>query len=82
MALFEDTYDLWISKRLTQQDAARMLGVSDRTFRRWTERHDDGGGDALIDRRLGRGAHNETPALSANITETPAPFGITVGRWR
>ena len=61
MALFEDTYDLWISKRLTQQDAARMLGVSDRTFRRWTERHDDGGVDALIDRRLGRGAHNEAP---------------------
>ena len=23
-----------------------------------------------------------TPALSANITETPAPLGITVGRWR
>ena len=21
-------------------------------------------------------------ALSANITETPAPLGITVGRWR
>ena len=22
------------------------------------------------------------PSLSANITETPAPLGITVGRWR
>ena len=22
------------------------------------------------------------PALSANLTETPAPLGITVGRWR
>ena len=61
MALFEDPYDLWISKRLTQQDAARMPGVSDHTVRRWTERYDDGCVDALIDRRLGRGTHNKAP---------------------
>ena len=24
----------------------------------------------------------QAKALSANITETPAPLGITVGRWR
>ena len=25
---------------------------------------------------------DEAPTLSANITETPATFGISVGRWR
>ena len=28
------------------------------------------------------GGEDETVALSANLTETPAPLGITVGRWR
>ena len=35
------------------------------------------GGDALTG-GLGQGG----ATLSANITETPATFGITVGRWR
>ena len=28
------------------------------------------------------GTFGEAPPLSANLTETPAPLGITVGRWR
>ena len=27
-------------------------------------------------------AHSKHEPLSANMTETPAPLGITVGRWR
>ena len=74
MALFKDAYDLWLSKRLTQHDAAGLLGVDVRTFRRWMERYDDGGVDALVDKRLGRGAHNEAPVnevmeLVANYRE-------------
>ena len=56
--LFEDAYDFWVSGRLTQEQAAGLLGVSDRTFRRWSDRYEDGGVDALIDKRLGRDAHN------------------------
>ena len=59
MAHFQDAYDFWVQGRLTQEEAAALLGVSDCTFRRWVERHDGGGVDALVDRCLGRGAHNE-----------------------
>lgn len=59
--LFDDAYDFWISGRLTQEQAAGLLGVSDRTFRRWADRYEDGGVDALIDKRLGRDAHNAAP---------------------
>jgi DNA-binding XRE family transcriptional regulator len=31
---FEEAYDVWTERRLTQEEAARMLGVCDRTFRR------------------------------------------------
>ena len=40
---FEEAYSGWRGGRLTQEEAARILGVSDRTFRRCIERYDDGG---------------------------------------
>ena len=32
MIRFEEAYQGWQEKKLTQEDAARLLGVSDRTF--------------------------------------------------
>lgn len=58
---FEEAYEGWKGKRLTQEEAARLLGVSDRTFRRYVDRHDDGGMEALIDRRLGQVSHRKAP---------------------
>ena len=37
---------------LSQMEAAELLGVSERTFRRWRDRHRDGGPPGLDDRRL------------------------------
>ena len=37
---------------------------------------------ADILRRIDRLRTTPLPTLSANITETPATFGISVGRWR
>ncbi|MGA8754523.1 hypothetical protein [Candidatus Deferrimicrobium sp.] len=42
MRRFEEAYDGWIEKRLSQEEAARILGVGDRTFRCYVERYDDG----------------------------------------
>ncbi len=48
MNRFEEICDLCMERRLTQEEAALMLGVSDRTFHHWSKRHEDGGVDALI----------------------------------
>lgn len=50
---------------ISQVDAAELLGVSERTFRRWCGRHREGGAEALQDRRLGRAAGNRVPAADA-----------------
>jgi transposase len=61
MRRFEEAYDGWIEKRLSQEEAARILGVSDRTFRRYVERYDDGGQEALVDKRLSQASHRKAP---------------------
>ena len=52
--LFEDAYSIWTEGSVTQEEAAKLLGVSDRTMRRWVERYEDGGVDALVCERLRR----------------------------
>src|SRR3990170_2166252 len=61
MKRFEEAYDGWQERRLSQEEAARILGVSDRTFRRYVERYDDGGLDALHDRRISQASHRRAP---------------------
>ena len=39
LMLFADTYSMWTERRLTQAQAAEVLGVCERTFRRWVERY-------------------------------------------
>jgi transposase len=49
---FEQVYGDWQAKRLTQEEAARLLGVCERTFRRHIDRFEEAGLDGLIDKRL------------------------------
>ena len=58
---FEEVYGGWQQGRLTQEEAARVLGVSDRTFRRYVERYDDGGMEALLDKRITQISHRRAP---------------------
>jgi len=51
---FADVYEGWRVGRLTQEGAAELLGVSDRTFRRFSRRFEEEGADGLIDRRMGQ----------------------------
>ncbi|SDH41242.1 helix-turn-helix domain-containing protein [Nitrosomonas sp. Nm132] len=51
---FEEAYQGYRKRNLTQSEAALLLGVCDRTFRRYMNRHDAGGLDALVDKRLVR----------------------------
>ncbi len=58
---FEETYNDWSSRKITQEDAARLLGVCERTFRRYINRYEDEGLDGLIDKRLSQMSHRRAP---------------------
>src|SRR3990170_4696441 len=59
MKRFREAYGGWREKRLSQEEAARILGVCDRTFRRYVERYDEGGLEALVDKRLSQASHRK-----------------------
>lgn len=58
---FEEAYSGWQAGRLTQEEAGRLLGVCERTFRRYGSRYDDGGLEALLDKRLSQVSHRRAP---------------------
>ena len=58
---FEDVYGRWRERRLSQAEAAEILGMSERTFRRWRDRYDGEGAAGLLDRRLGKASARRVP---------------------
>ncbi len=58
---FEEVYELRNEGRLTMEEAARMLCMSERNLRRYIERYEEDGLDGLNDSRLARAAHNAAP---------------------
>ena len=58
---FEEAYGGWTRGCLTQSEAASLLGVCDRTFRRYLVRYEAEGLDGLIDRRLEQVSHRRAP---------------------
>jgi transposase len=61
MMRFEEAYGGWQEGRLTQEEAARLLGVCERTFRRHIDRYEDEGLQGLIDKRLWQVSHRRAP---------------------
>jgi transposase len=49
---FEDVLGRSQRSELSQMEAAELLGISERTFRRWRDRHREAGPSGLDDRRL------------------------------
>jgi hypothetical protein len=58
---FEEAYEGCQRGRLTQQEAARLLGVCDRTYRRYLVRYEEQGMEGLVDQRLGQVSHRSAP---------------------
>ncbi len=62
---FEALYARQPRRELTMGDAAEMLGVTERTFRRWRGRYDAEGAEGLQDRHLGRASSLAGPVDEA-----------------
>ena len=58
---FEEVYGRTCRGVLGQAEAAEILGVSERTFRRWRDRFEAEGAEGLYDRRLGRLSARRAP---------------------
>jgi transposase len=58
---FAEVYGRWDKGRLTQEEAAEILGVCDRTFRRYIERYEQGGMEGLYDGRLSQASVRRAP---------------------
>ena len=54
MEKFCDVLGRWEAGRLSALDAAELLGMSERSFRRYRRRYEEEGVDGLFDRRLGK----------------------------
>ncbi len=59
---FRSVLDRYESSELNQIDAAELLGISERTFRRWCHRFEEAGDAGLLDRRLGGVSGKRVPA--------------------
>jgi len=69
MLKLRDVLGGWEAGRLSQLEAAEVLGMSERTFRRWSRRFDEDGEDGLVDRRLGRRSGRAVPDEEAEEVE-------------
>lgn len=62
---FEELYERRQRRTLTMAEAAEMLGITERTFRRWSSRYEREGTAGLEDRRLGRASARAVPVDEA-----------------
>ncbi|MSQ52291.1 MAG: helix-turn-helix domain-containing protein [Betaproteobacteria bacterium] len=58
---FKEAYEGWQSERLSQEEAALMLGMSDCNFRRYVVRYEAQGLQGLIDRRIVLASRRRAP---------------------
>jgi Winged helix-turn helix len=58
---FEEAYESWNAGRLTQAEAAQILGMCERGFRRYLSRYEAQGLEGLIDRRLEQISNRRAP---------------------
>jgi transposase len=62
MLKFRDVLSRWERRDLSMMEAAELLGMSERQFRRYRERFEDEGEAGLADRRLGKPSPKRIPA--------------------
>lgn len=66
---FEQIYRKWKNKELRQADAAEILNMSERTFRRYVLRYEKNGGEGLLDKRIERSSPKRASAEEVKAVE-------------
>lgn len=66
---FGYVYERFEGGELSQAEAGELLGVGERTFRRWCARYREEGEAGLLDRRLGTAASNRVPLAETEQVE-------------
>jgi transposase len=69
MLKMRDVLSRWEASELSQLEAAELLGMSERTFRRWARRLEEEGEEGLVDRRLGRRSGRAVPDCDRDDVE-------------
>ena len=54
-----------LAKKITWWQAAEIIGLSDRSMRRWRQRYEEHGYDGLLDRRRGKPSPKRVPLAQA-----------------
>jgi Winged helix-turn helix len=62
---FTEAYEGWEEGRLTQVEAALILGMSERNFRRHIDRYEADGLSGLLDKRLSQISHRKAATSHA-----------------
>jgi transposase len=65
MIRFRSVFDRCETSELSKLEAAELLGVDERTFRRWCQRYREEGEAGLLDRRLGKPSDRQVPVDEA-----------------
>jgi transposase len=78
---FESLLERHERSELSQHEASELLGVSERTFRRWRDRYREEGAAGLVDRRVGkpsprRAAESELARMRALYEEMYGGFTV------
>jgi hypothetical protein len=76
---FQEAYAGWQDKRLTQQEAGQLLGVSERTFRRQIGRFEADGMQGLVDLRMSQVSSRRAPV--DEVLELQRLYGSDYSGW-
>ena len=69
MISFRSVLDRYEAAELNQIEAGELLGISERTFRRWCRRFEGEGEAGLLDRRLGHASPKRVPVADEQAIE-------------
>jgi transposase len=69
MIKFSSVLSRYEAAEFSQAEAAELLGVGERTFRRWRQRFEDEGEAGLLDRRLGKASGKRVPSDRSDEVE-------------